>query len=58
MMKMTLSTMGEPTDWTYQGSDEGPEVTIYHYSIRLDGQARAFDFGLTSDGKVASSQLK
>ena len=57
-VQLGLSTLGDPTDWIYQGADPGPDVTIYHYWIRLNGAAHGFDFGLSGDGKIAGSLLK
>lgn len=57
-VKMELEGQGTPTDWIYLGSRTVEGVTIYNYWIRLGGVAHVWSVGLTSDGKIAGSQLR
>jgi hypothetical protein len=49
---------GSPTEWVYTGSQPFPGGTLYHYWIRLNGNPRTFTVGITTDGKIAGSNLQ
>jgi serine-type D-Ala-D-Ala carboxypeptidase/endopeptidase len=53
-----LAPLGEPTSWTYIGSQTQAGVTLYRYRIVLAGTPHEWTIGLTADGKLAGSFLR
>lgn len=53
-----LSSVADPTGWTYLGSTEQDDATIYRYQVELAGQTHVWSIVIAPDGKLAGSMLR
>jgi CubicO group peptidase (beta-lactamase class C family) len=53
-----LAPLGDPSGWTYLGSQTEAGVTLYRYRILLNAAPHEWTIALTADGKLAGSLLR